>query len=281
MSELVRVGNVEIIGLFDLPESLRDVSAMFPDVPALAWAPYRSQLEGDGTQIRAQMGFFALRAPGGTVVVDTGLGPGPFEQMGGARGQLMANLNAAGIRAEDVDAVFITHLHGDHVGWNVTWETAEKPAATFPRARYYVSQADWDYFTSPEVLPESPHVPANVAPLRELGALELVDDGQAVTPEVTTLATPGHTPGHMSALVSSGGERALIAGDLFHTGVQTQETGWNVGFDVDKPAAARTRESVMARIEAEGFTVAAGHMPHGSNIGRVVRLEGRRAWQVL
>ncbi len=281
MGERVRIGNVEIIGLFDLPGGLRDVSTMFPDVPASAWDTYRDELEAPG-QIRAQMGFFALRSPSGQVaVVDTGLGPGPFEQMGGARGQLMSNLNAAGIRAEDVDVVFLTHLHGDHVGWNVTWESPEKPVATFPRAKYYVSQADWDYFNGPDVLPNSPHVPANVEPLQGLGALELVGDGQVITSEITTFASPGHTPGHMSALVTSNGERALIAGDLFHTSIQTQETGWNVGFDVDKPSAAQTRESVMARMEAEGFTVAAGHMPHGANIGKVVRLEGRRTWQVL
>ena len=131
------------------------------------------------------------------------------------------------------------------------------------------------------MLAESPHVPANAAPLQGLGALELVGDGQAITSEITTLATPGHTPGHMSALVSSNGERALVVGDLFFTSVQTQETGWNVSFDVDKPMAAQTRESVMARMEAEGLAVAAGHMPHGSNIGRVVRLQGRRTWQVL
>jgi len=280
VSERVRVGDVEIIGIVDLPGGPRDPSVMFPDVPAAAWEPYKDQLSLEG-QIHTQMGLFALRSPTSTVVVDTGLGPGPFEQMGGARGQLMANLNAAGIQAEDVDVVFITHLHGDHVGWNVTRDSAESPAATFPRARYYVSQADWDYFNGSDVLPNSPHIPANVAPLQALGALELVGDGYTVSSEITTVATPGHTPGHMSALVVSSGQHALITGDLFHTSIQTQETGWNVGFDVDKPLAARTRESVMARIEAEGFTVAVGHMPLGTNIGKVVRLEGRRFWQVL
>ena len=280
MSERVRIGNVEIIALVDLPGGPRDPSMMFPDVPASAWEPYRDKLTPEG-QVLTQMGVFALRSSGSTVLVDTGLGSGPFEQMGGARGQLMANLNRAGVQADDVDAVFLTHLHGDHVGWNVTWESAEKPVATFPRAKYYVSQADWDYFNGPDVLPDSPHIPANVAPLQTLNALELVEDGHAVTAEIATLSTPGHTPGHMSALVSSNGELGLISGDLFHTGIQTQETGWNVGFDIDKPLAAKTRESVMARMEAEGFTVAAGHMPIGSNIGKVVRLEGRRSWQVL
>ena len=279
MSDRVKVGNVEILAFVDIGPNSRDPSQVFPDVPADAWGPYRHTLNPEG-QLPFQMGFFALRSDGKTIIVDTGLGAGPHQQMGGITGQALANLAKAGITPEDVDIVFITHLHGDHVGWNITWD-GDTPRATFPRATYYAPQGDWDHFTKPEVLENSPHMKANVLPLQQLGALELIGDGFAVTPEVSTFLTPGHTPGHHSALITSNGERGVIAGDVFHTVAQTQETGWNVGFDVDKPMAARTRESFMARMEAEGFTVAAGHMVVGSNIGHVVRLEGKRTWQVI
>jgi glyoxylase-like metal-dependent hydrolase (beta-lactamase superfamily II) len=120
-----------------------------------------------------------------------------------------------------------------------------------------------------------------VLPLQKLGNMELFQDGQAFTPEVSALATPGHTPGHHSFLISSGGQKGVVTGDVFHTPPQVQETGWNVGFDLDKPQAAKTRGSLMDRLEKEGFTVAAGHMPLHTNIGKVVRLEGKRVWQAL
>ena len=279
MSDRIRIGNVEILALVDIGPMARDKSMLFPDVPEEAWAPYAHTLTQDG-MLPFQMGFFALRAGDQTIIVDTGLGRGPFEMMGGIGGQLMDQLSAAGISAGDVTQVVLTHLHGDHVGWNITWD-GDTPSATFPRATYVVPQGDWDYFMSPDVIADSPHMQQNVIPLQALNAMQLVGDGDAITTEITTLVTPGHTPGHQCILINSGGERAILTGDAFSTVAQTQETSWNVGFDVDKPQAAITRSSLMQRLEDEGFTVAAGHMPVGSNIGRVIRVEGKRSWQVL
>lgn len=280
MSERAMVGNVEVIALVDAMPPPRELAQFYPDVPAIAWAPYRALLDPQG-RISVQFGFFALRSGGKTLVVDTGLGPGPHERLGALRGQALANLEKAGIRAADVDGVVITHLHGDHVGWNLTWETESKPRLTFPKARYYIPQGDWDHFNKPEVLESSPHMQHSVLPLKTLGALELVKDGFAVTPEVTVLATPGHTPGHQSILINSQGQHGLVVGDLFHSPAQVSEPDWNVGADLDKEMARRSRRTVMDRLEREGFTVAAGHMPLGSNIGRLVRLEGKRIWRAL
>lgn len=279
MSDKASIGNVEILAFVDIGPNPRDPAMVFPDVPAEAWEPYRDTMTPDG-QLPFQMGFFALRAGGQTIVVDTGLGRGPHQQMGGITGKLEDQLKGAGIGLSDVNAVLITHLHGDHVGWNVTWD-GETPKATFPNAKYYIPQGDWDHFNKPEVLENSPHMKANVLPLQNLGATELVPDGFALTPEITTLVTPGHTPGHQCILINSGGEKGILTGDAFHTVAQTQETDWNVGFDVDKPLAAQTRGSLMQRLEDEGMTVAAGHMVVGSNIGKVVRVEGKRTWQVI
>lgn len=279
MSERATIGNVEILAFVDIGPTSRPTSAVFPDVPTENWDAYKNTLNEDG-DLPFQMGFFALRADGKTIIVDTGLGKGPHEAMGGISGQALNNLEKAGIRPEDVDSVLITHLHGDHVGWNITRD-GDKVSATFPNAKYFVPKADWDHFNKEDVLSNSPHMPANVLPLQELGVLEIVDDNFSLTPEITTLGTPGHTPGHQSTLISSGGEKALIAGDAFHTVAQLQETDWNVGFDVDKPLAAKTRGALMQRLESEGFTVAAGHMVLGSNIGKVIRLDGKRSWQVI
>ena len=98
---------------------------------------------------------------------------------------------------------------------------------------------------SAEVLVNSPHMEANVIPLQAMNAMQLVGDNEAITDEITTFVTPGHTPGHQSFLISSGGERAIIIGDAFHTAAQLTETSWNVGFDVNKPLAAETRSSLV------------------------------------
>ncbi len=279
MSTSITVGNVEILAFVDIGPAPREPAMVFPDVPADAWGPYKDTMTPDGL-LPFQMGFFAVRSGGQTMLVDTGLGRGPHEMMGGIGGKLMDQLNGAGISVGDVSRVLITHLHGDHVGWNITWD-GDAPRATFPNATYFVPQGDWEHFMSAEVIVNSPHMEQNVIPLQTLSAMQLVGDGEEITTEITTLVTPGHTPGHQCFLISSAGERAIIIGDALHTAAQLTETSWNVGFDVDKPLAAQTRASLVQRLEDEGLAVASGHMPVGSNIGRVIRLDGKRTWQVL
>ena len=90
----------------------------------------------------------------------------------------------------------------------------------------------------------------------------------------------GRGHGHASLLVYSGGEQALVLGDVFAHPAQVTEPSWNIHFDADKEQAALTRAQLLDWLEADGITVAAGHLP-GSGFGRVVREEGLRCWQPL
>ena len=111
--------------------------------------------------------------------------------------------------------------------------------------------------------------------------MELVDEDYHITDEVTTLATPGHTPGHQAILISSQGEKAMIVGDVLHSEVQVSEPSWCAGVDTDKAQSRRSREGLLDRAEREGYVVAAGHFSPSKHIGKVVRLRGRRYWQAL
>lgn len=274
------IGSVEVIALtdahFQLPRSV-----LFPAVPSEAWSPYRQRYPetfGGEDALLTHAGCYLLRSQGRTVLVDTGIGPGPVEFLGGAQGRLPAALAEVGVRPEDIDIVFITHLHPDHVGWNLT-EQAGRPSPTFPKARYLMHQADWEAFHRPEVQQAFwPYIGQTVSPLKDLGALDLLTGERALTAELTAWPTPGHTPGHMSLLVVSGGERAIVWGDVAVHPAQVSEAQWKIGFDMDSEQATRTRSQLLDRIEAEGMTVAACHFP-GSGFGRLVRLEGRRYWQ--
>ena len=97
---------------------------------------------------------------------------------------------------------------------------------------------------------------------------------------MTALPTPGHTPGHMSILLTSQGERALILGDAAHNPAQLQETDWVSRADMDPAVTRQTRRALVERLEREQIVVAAGHFP-APGFGKVLRLQGRRYWQVL
>ena len=141
-------------GEFPLP-----LSQLFPTVAAEAWVPFRHRypelFPGPDTW-HNHFGCYLLRSQGRTILVDTGIGshatnPGMITTLaGGVDGRLMTELQATDVPPEAVDIVFFTHLHPDHVGWNLLQEGAD-PRATFPRARYIMHQADWETFKRPEV----------------------------------------------------------------------------------------------------------------------------------
>ena len=119
-----------------------------------------------------------------------------------------------------------------------------------------------------------------VIPLDEMGLLELVSGEKAINSEVTTYPTPGHTPGHQSIMVRSGGERILITGDLAHHPAQVDHTEWCSAFDIDKSTTARTRANIFAQLEADGIKVAFCHFPEAP-FGELIRAGTKRIWQAL
>ena len=289
MADKITVGNVEIMAVIDMVPPPRPPEVMFPDVPADSWSSYPDVLEAG--QLQLYYGCFVLRSQGVTILVDTGLGPGPHADRGNVKGNLFEELRPVLIPADranntnvgpsdEINIVVHTHLHGDHVGWNLRY-AGGMPAPYFRRARYLVPKLDWEHFTKPEVLEAHPYIKTQVMPLQRLRKMDLVEGEHNITDEVTTFPTPGHTPGHQTIMVSSQGEKAMVVGDVLHTKVQVQEPSWTAGVDIDKEQSRRSREALLDRAEQEGYVVAAGHFHPTDHIGKVVRLEGRRYWQAL
>ena len=281
------IGNVELFVIHDAEIAL-PVTRSFPDVPVEAWAPYQERFPEAFTgsdSMRVHFECYLVRSQGQTILVDTGLGssntnPGTvFNVGGGTEGELLNHLQAAGFQVSDIDTVFLTHLHPDHVGWNVT-RSDEGESVTFPKARYVGTQADWDAFNTPkdsEVFGYDWWADT-MTPLKRLGVLELVTGQTQLTGEITAIPTPGHTPGSMSLAITSAGEKAFIMGDVFHGPAQVTEPDWVFHYDVDPDMAVQTRNRMLDRIEAENAAMA---VCHHSGFGRVIRVEGRRYWQAL
>ena len=260
------VGNVELVALTDGHGDMQPLD-VFPASSQEIWQSEYPELL-DGEVIHPRFGTTAVRSGGKLIIVDTGLQA--------PDGTLISDMHSRGIDPAAVDLVVLTHLHPDHVGWNLT-----DGSPTFPNARYITSQSDWDFWTSPEMVEsaDNGHVTAQVLPLKDLNIVDLIDDDDyAITDELTAVSTPGHTPGHISIVVSSSGERGYILGDVAHSPAQAHYTDWSPVFDVDPDLSRRTRNSVLDSLEADGALVSAGHFP-GNGFGHFVRDGGRRVWQ--
>ena len=277
------VGSTEIVALSDMncvfPTPLGE---LWPNVPRNAWEPYQERyaetFEGSD-HMRIEIGCYLVRSLGRTILIDTGYGAGPIDYLGGRKGELMDDLAAKNINPEDVDTVFLSHLHLDHVGWNTT-ENDGRWVPTFPKARYVVHQADLTHFQKPEVRAASryPYMDRFVDPLVEMGVFDTLTSDKDLTDEVKAIHTPGHTPGHMSVLVSSQGQRALIQGDVFIHPAQITEEDWSPLFDGDSKVATATRGKVLDQVESDGTPMISCHFP-APGFGQVVRYQGKRYWQ--
>lgn len=275
VSAQLQVGNVTIMPVVDSavggPPSL-----LFPDISEEQMAPWKHYINSEGL-FDMNIGTYVLRSAGQTVLVDTGIGG--KKRPGFPTGKLLANLEEAGVSPEEVDTILITHLHIDHVGWN-TVERDGRWVTAFPRARYLVVKDEWDFFTTDPEQSKQAHIVDSVLPLAESGQLELVDQAHVVSAELTLVPSPGHTPAHSCVAVVSGGERAIILGDLTHIPLQLTETAWEAVFDLDRALACQSREAIARRIEEEGAYAIGGHFAT-PGFGRLLQLDGRRVWQAL
>ncbi len=275
VTERVSVGSVEITRVTDgmMPAH---PSFLFSGIPPdLYRAALGDELRDDGT-LPITRGSFLVRSSGKTVLVDTGIGNKARDLPGG---ELLNNLAKISVRPEEIDTVVNTHLHFDHVGWNCI-ERGGTYVPTFPRAEYWIARKEWDFWTEETTLrEEGPHLRTDVLPLKDSPQLRLVDGEAAITPELSLLPTPGHTPGHCSIAVASAGERAIILGDVAHHPLHLIRI-WVCAIDELPRVSRRTKRLLAEQLIEEQLLVCAGHFTPGS-FGRLVWAEGRRAWRWL
>jgi glyoxylase-like metal-dependent hydrolase (beta-lactamase superfamily II) len=276
------VGGVQVTAVCDVTGDFpAPLERAFPAVPAAAWAPWRRRHPEafSGTDHwRLRDWCFVVRARDRVVLVDTGVGgPGvPGATWIGAPGRLPEELAAAGVDPDEIDLVVLTHLHLDHVGWNLAWD-GDRPRPRFPRARYLVQRADWELFGSRGDENDREAFDRCVAPLRDLGVAELVDGDRVLDRQLALLHTPGHTPGSQSLLVASGDDTVLLWGDVANHPAQIGEPDWGPGSDVQPEVARRTRRRLLERIETEAMRLAPAHFPEP--FGTVTRVDGARRWE--
>ena len=256
------VGRVQLVSLTDgyFEPVPTDV---FHDSDIETWRSEYSALMIDKDHTQFRFGSVAVYSSRKIVVVDTGAGP---------NGCLIDDMRMKGVERDDVDFVLITHLHADHTGW-----TLFKGEPTFPNARYLVPKDDYVYWTQVSVISNAPNIESDVVPLKRLGVMELIEPNHIITPELTTVPTPGHTPGHTSLAISSNGKDGFVLGDVAHSPAQAHYTDWNPNFDVDQELSRNTRNQVLDELEEQGILVQAGHFPE-PGFGHFVRENNRRYW---
>jgi glyoxylase-like metal-dependent hydrolase (beta-lactamase superfamily II) len=284
----MHVGAIEILPVIDAtfaaPPSL--IYSYAGRTEAEAWESQRHWLNDQGL-LEQSMGGFLVRGAGDHItLVDLGLGEN--EMVGLSGGALLSSLATYGIGPEQITDVVFTHLHLDHIGW-----ATKNNDLVFPNATYRCDAADWEFFvTDFNANESSPETSAYFAqgleyfqlqrdlllPVRD--RLEAWSSDGPILPGLDAMRIPGHTPGSTIVIISDGGQRALLLGDVAHCPVELIDDEWACLADVDPELATRARNALVREIESQDLPVAAAHFP-GLHFGRILHNEANRRFAYL
>jgi glyoxylase-like metal-dependent hydrolase (beta-lactamase superfamily II) len=235
------------------------------DIKKLPWLiPHFANAEG---RMKMTVQPLVVETPMHRIVVDTGLGNDKQGRSvpiwNNLQGPFLQDMTAAGYPPDSIDMVLCTHLHVDHVGWN-TKRVEDTWIPTFPNARYIFGAAEYEYWRTHRDRPEHAAVfDDSVKPVVDAGRAELVASDQTLSDEITLIPTPGHSPGHMSVHVKSGGAEGLLTGDAAHHPVQLAHLDWSSTADSDPIQAAATRRELFGRFADTPTLVVGGHFGAG------------------
>ena len=273
-----KIGDVDVARIVEINSFEDNISMLLKDetaefVQQFPWlVPHFATSAG---KMLISFQAFVLRSRGRNVMIDTCIGADrkrEYDVFCNLQTSFLEDLTAAGFPPESIDAVLCTHLHFDHVGWNTRLVNG-KWVPTFPQARYLFGQKEWDHWVhlrNTGGYHDFEHLHDSIDPVMEAGLVDFINPDFQVTDEVSLIPTPGHTPGHVSVLIKSRGQEALITGDMIHHPIQLIEPERHGNFDMDKTVGARTRREFVDRFSDTKTLIIGSHFCDPS-AGYVVR----------
>jgi glyoxylase-like metal-dependent hydrolase (beta-lactamase superfamily II) len=238
----------------------------------IAWL--RPHFADENGRLRMSIHSFIVQTPTRRIIVDTCLGNDKQDRRiphwNDRDGPFLADLMDAGFPPESIDTVLCTHLHVDHVGWNTT-KVDGKWVPTFPRAKYLIGRIEYEHWSSVQNRPDMQVILADsVSPIVDAGLATLVETTERICDEISLIPTIGHTPGHVSVMIESKGEQALITGDFMHHPCQIAHPEWETTADSDPAWGIQTRRMMFDRLAGCPVLVIGTHFA-GATAGRIVR----------
>jgi glyoxylase-like metal-dependent hydrolase (beta-lactamase superfamily II) len=200
-------------------------------------------------KLRLSIHTFVIRTPHHTILIDTCIGNDRTRDVplwNHMRTDYLDKLAAAGVQPEQVDYVFCTHMHVDHVGWNTRLDNG-RWVPTFPNAKYLFHRTEWEFWKDTEEKNQAEVVKDSLLPIVDAGLAVMVEADYAIEDGIRLLPTPGHTPGHCSVHLSSGGAEAVITGDMIHHPAQVAEPHWTIRVCWNPALDIKTRTEFVQR----------------------------------
>lgn len=271
-----RIGDVTVTKVVEM-EATGGSRFLLPQATPEAIKPItwlQPHFADENGRLRMSIHSFIVEAHGRRIIVDTCLGNDKehrkIPHWNNRAGPFLDDLAQAGFPPDSIDTVLCTHLHVDHVGWN-TRLVDGKWVPTFPKAKYLMGRIEYDHWMTATSREDMKYVMGDsVVPIMQAGLATLVDTDHRISPEISLIPTVGHTPGHVSVMIESKGETALITGDFMHHPCQIAHPEWDTLADSDAEQGIRTRRIMFERLADTPCLVIGTHFA-GATAGRIVR----------
>ncbi len=255
----ITLGDFEITSVSDGTYYL-DGGAYFGIVPKVMWQ--KKVAADDVNRVVTGLNSVVVRTGDQTVLIETAIGDKLSDKMIGIYGQparLLEDLQAAGISPEEIDIVINTHLHFDHCGWN-TIRRGDSIVPTFPRAKYYVQEGEWQYAQHPSERDAISYISDNYDPLVRSGQMQLLRGDREIVPGISVQLFPGHTRDMQAVILRSGGKTACYISDLIPTTAHLP-VAWGMAFDLYPLEVIENRKRYYAQAIPEKWLTMFTHDP--------------------
>jgi glyoxylase-like metal-dependent hydrolase (beta-lactamase superfamily II) len=240
-----------------------DGGAFFGVVPKTMWS--KKVTPDEQNRLDAGLNSLLVRTGKKNILIETGIGnklPDKMAHIYKQPAKLLDNLQVAGVAPEDIDIVINTHLHFDHCGWN-TVRRGDRFVATFPNAKYYVQEQEWEHGRLQLERDAISYISPNYDPLLETGQMVLLNGDLELLPGISVKVFPGHTANMQAVLIESGGagrerKMACYISDLIPTSLHLDLT-WVMAFDLFPLDTIESRKKYYARAIPERWLTVFTH----------------------
>ena len=222
-----------------------DGGAFFGVVPKTMWS--KKVTPDEQNRLDAGLNSLLVRTGEKNILIETGIGnklPDRLAQIYKQPAKLLDNLHVASVAPEDIDIVINTHLHFDHCGWN-TVRRGDQMVATFPNAKYYVQEQEWEHACQQMERDAISYMSPNYDPLIETGQMVLLNGDLELSPGISVKVFPGHTAKMQAVIIESGRKKACYISDLIPTSAHIDLT-WVMAFDLFPLETIESRKEYYA-----------------------------------